>query len=388
MPSSRDIAVDFVQDRDAATWLARLDNVDAVVNTVGLIRERGEATFARVHVETPVALFDACARRGVGRLVQFSALGADDGARSAYHLTKREADEALLRRLPSAWSVQPSLVFGSAGASARLFCMLATLPWVPVPGRGTQRIQPIHVDDLVDAVCALLESDRPGGRIPLVGASPLDFADWLLALRIAMGLPAGHVVHVPEPLMRAAAAVGERLPGVLLDRATLGMLERGNVADAAETARLLGRPPRAVTAFIPPGEATRWRTSAQLDWLLPMLRASLAVVWIVTGILSFGVYPVSDSYELLARTGVPRSLAPFMLYGAAALDVAFGILVLALSGGARRILWRAQAALILFYSIVIAWKLPEFWLHPYGPMLKNVPLLAVLLLLDAMETRK
>jgi len=59
-----------------------------------------------------------------------------------------------------------------------------------------------------------------------------------------------------------------------------------------------------------------------------------------------------------------------------------------LRDGARRLLWRAQAALILFYSLVIAWKLPEFWLHPYGPMLKNVPLLAVLVALDAMETRK
>ena len=385
---TRDIAVDFVHDREAATWLARLDNVDAVVNTVGLIRERDEATFARLHVETPLALFEACAMRGIDRVVQFSALGADEGACSAYHLTKREADEALLRLIPSAWSIQPSLVFGRGGASARLLCMLASLPCVPVPGAGTQRIQPIHVDDLVDAVCALVESDRSGGRIPLVGASPLCFADWLLALRRALELRAAPVVHVPERLMRAAAVVGEQLPGVLLDRATLGMLERGNVADPAETAHLLGRPPRPVDAFIAPAEAGAWRTSAQLDWLLPMLRAAVALVWITTGIVSFGLYPAADSYELLARTGVPSSVAPLMLYGAASLDIVLGVLVFVLRGEPRRILWRVQAALIVFYSIVIAWRLPEFWLHPYGPMLKNIPLLAVLVSLDAMETSK
>jgi len=387
-PWPRDIIVNFVDDCEVGTWLARLDNVDAVVNTVGLIRERNKATFARVHVETPIALFEACARRGVDRVVQFSALGADDGACSAYHRTKREADEALLCRIPSAWSVQPSLVFGSGGASARLFCMLASLPWVPVPGRGTQRIQPIHVDDVIDAVCALLESDRPGGRIPLVGPAPLDFGGWLLALRRALGLPAARVVHVPASLMRAAAVIGERLPRVLLDRATLGMLERGNVADPAQTADLLGTAPRPVAGFIAPSEADAWRRSAQLDWLLPMLRGSVAAVWIVTGIVSLGLYPVADSYDLLARTGVPRSLAPLVLYGAASLDIAFGLLVLVLRDGARRVLWRAQAALILFYSIVIAWKLPEFWLHPYGPMLKNIPLLAVLASLDVMEKNK
>jgi len=387
-PWARDIMVDFVHDREAGTWLTRLDNVDAVVNTVGLIREHGSATFARVHVETPIALFEACATQGVDRVVQFSALGADDGASSAYHRTKRQADEALLRRIPSAWSVQPSLVFGSGGASARLFCMLASLPWVPVPGRGAQRIQPIHVDDVVDAVCALLESDRPGGRIPLVGPAPLHFGEWVLELRCALGLPAALVVHVPASLMRAAAVVGERLPGVLLDRATLGMLERGNVADPAQTAELLGTAARPVAAFIAPSEADAWRRSAQLDWLLPVLRGSVALVWIVTGIVSLGLYPVADSYDLLARTGVPPSLAPLMLYGAASLDIAFGLLVLVLRDGARRLLWRAQAALILLYSLVIAWKLPEFWLHPYGPMLKNVPLLAVLVALDAMETRK
>jgi hypothetical protein len=51
-------------------------------------------------------------------------------------------------------------------------------------------------------------------------------------------------------------------------------------------------------------------------------------------------------------------------------------------------LWRAQAALIVAYSVIIAIWLPEYWLHPYGPMLKNIPLLAVLVLLDVMEERR
>jgi hypothetical protein len=74
-----------------------------------------------------------------------------------------------------------------------------------------------------------------------------------------------------------------------------------------------------------------------------------------------------------------------MLYGAASLDLVLGALVFVLAADARRWLWRTQAALIVVYSALIAWRLPGFWIHPYGPMLKNIPLLAGLVLLDTLE---
>ena len=44
------------------------------------------------------------------------------------------------------------------------------------------------------------------------------------------------------------------------------------------------------------------------------------------------------------------------------------------------------SGVIIFFSAVIAWKLPEFWLHPYAPMLKNIPLLAATYLLLFWDT--
>jgi hypothetical protein len=171
----------------------------------------------------------------------------------------------------------------------------------------------------------------------------------------------------------------------MLDRETLAMLERGNVADPGDTCRLIGHAPRAPAHFVPASEAADARVRARLGWSLPLLRASVAVVWIVTGILSLGVYPRDESYALLARTGATGLAATALLYGAAVLDLAFGVLALALAGRARRWLWRAMAALIVAYSIIIAVRLPEFWVHPYGPMLKNIPLIALLVLLDVLE---
>ena len=53
----------------------------------------------------------------------------------------------------------------------------------------------------------------------------------------------------------------------------------------------------------------------------------------------------------------------------------------------RRPLWLAQAALILFYTAVIALRLPEYLWHPYGPLSKNLPMLAALVLLHQLERR-
>ena len=92
---------------------------------------------------------------------------------------------------------------------------------------------------------------------------------------------------------------------------------------------------------------------------------------------------MQESYALLARTGITGMLAPLMLYGAALMDLAFGIGTLVLKR--RRWLWLAQLGLILFYTVVISIRLPEFWLHPYGPLLKNLPMLAAIWLLCELE---
>jgi uncharacterized protein YbjT (DUF2867 family) len=376
------IAVDFTRDHDAAAWLPRLSGVDVVVNAVGILRESGSQSFDALHVAAPRALFAACVEAGVRRVVQLSALGADEAAASRYHRSKREADEFLLSQPLSAAVAQPSLVFGAGGASAHLFSTWACAPVLPLPGRGDQRVQPIHVDDVIAALCRLVEGDMRG-RIALVGPEPMTLRTFLARLRAALQCGRAWFIPVPMSLMRAVASAGTRFHRGLLDSDTLAMLERGNTGDATATRALLGREPRLVEQFIGPSDRQAATREAKLGWLMPLLRASIAIVWLVTGVVSFGLYPVEDSYELLARVGISGALAPVLLYGAAGLDIAFGIATLVLRR--RRALWLAQIAVILGYTAIITWRLPEFWLHPYGPILKNLPLIAALWLLYETE---
>jgi hypothetical protein len=170
---------------------------------------------------------------------------------------------------------------------------------------------------------------------------------------------------------------------MLLDRESLSMLIRGNIAPVADIEHVLGRIPRAPERFIEPGSARAIANEARLNWLLPLMRYALAFVWIVTGVVSLGVYPVAESYALLQRVGLTGAVASVALYGAALLDLVFGVGILVIRR--RKWLWRAQMALIAGYTAIISWFLPEFWLHPYGPLTKNVPMLAAILMLNQFE---
>jgi nucleoside-diphosphate-sugar epimerase len=376
---------DFTKDTQQAVWAARLREVDAVINAVGIFRQSGAQTFARLHTETPCALFAACAASdSVQLVIQISALGADQHAETAYHLSKKAADDFLATLPLRAFIVQPSLVYARDGVSARLFKMLASMPFTVRFGKTAQEVQPIHLDDAVAAITALLRQPLPvasdaatARRLALVGPAPLPFTAYLAALRKGMGMGRLRTLRLPAFVGRLAASLGIGL----LDRDTLRMLNRGNTADPDATLRLLGHAPRAPDTFIDHPSAER--AQARLGWLLPPLRLSVALVWIATAIVSAFFYPHALSYALLERTGVPPAYGPLMLYGACAFDLAMGLGMLLLRR--RRWLWRAQLALIGFYTVLIAWKLPEFLVHPYGPLTKNLPMLAAIWLLAEFE---
>jgi hypothetical protein len=124
-------------------------------------------------------------------------------------------------------------------------------------------------------------------------------------------------------------------------------------------------------------------TEDTLARMLLVLRLSLAFVWLATAAVSLGLYPVEDSYALLVRSGVPAGIAPALMYGAACCDLLIGLGILLLPR--RRLLWLAQLGLIGFYTIYIAFKLPEFLFHPFGPLIKNIPMLAAIWLLAQLD---
>ncbi len=381
------MCMDFNQAVEPLDWVPVVAGMDVVVNTVGILRESSGLSFDTIHRAAPSALFAAAAEAGVKHIVQLSALGADDQAQSRYHLSKKAADDVLMSLPVRASVVQPSLVYGPGGASAALFELFASMPLVLLPGGGRQQIQPVHIDDLIQALLALIASpDRRSERIAMVGPAPIFLRDFYTALRRTMGFThSPRFLPIPMAAMSLAAHLGKWLPGGFLDTDTLNMLERGNTASPDRICSLLGRTPKSPDEFVPPAYARAVRIQAKMRWLLPVLRLSVGLVWIVTGIVSLGIYPIQASYDLLERVGTPSWLMPLFLYGAAVLDIVLGVLTIL--ARRSRWLWGVQAALVMVYTVIISLKIPEFWLHPYGPVLKNLPFLAGLWILYELEER-
>ncbi|KVV48739.1 NAD-dependent dehydratase [Burkholderia ubonensis] len=378
-----EIAIDYARDVRPEHWRARLDGIDAVVNAVGMLTGRRGVTLDAVHRAAPCALFDACCGAGVRRIVQISALGVERGD-TAYFASKLAAD-AYLQTLPIDFRiVRPALVYGATGASARYFRMLASLPVHVLPAGGRQLLRPVHVDDLAELVARLIERPAAGERIvDVVGADEVEYREMLAIYRRAMGFPPAMRVSVPGALCGAAAALSGRMPGAMLTRDTWAMLRAGNTGELAASSAALGRPPRGLRAFIG-AQAVALRHEALAAWRRPLLTGSLAIVWIWTAIASAFIHPLRDSLALLAHVHLTGIFALAALYAACALDFVFGVATVV---APSRRLWAAQIVLIVAYSAVIAVAMPGLLAEPFGPVLKNVPILAVLLILFAEEER-
>lgn len=374
-----DVAVDFRRDLTPEDWLPRLAGVDAVVNAVGILREREPGDFERIHHRAPAALFRACGQAGIRRVVQISALGS---VPTAYLRSKHAADQVLLEESERGVVLRPSLIFGENGASARFFLMLASLPFHVIP-RGTGRLQPVHVEDVAAAVARVVEGDVPTERVvPLVGPRRVSYAEWLAGYRAGLGLAPAWQIPLPAGLMTLSARMAGWLPSSLLCSDTWAMLRADNTADVAPAQTLLQRPLRAPEDFIPEHSRELPRLLALADWRGPMLRAVLALLWFISAVVSLGLYPIDDSLALLAAFDLHGGWALAVLLGAAGVDLAMAVATLLRPG---RRLWMAQIALIVFYSVLVVWRLPEFLLHPFAPIVKNLVVLAVLVQLWAEE---
>ena len=243
--ASRSSGVDFNSMLNATDWLPHLQGVDVVINSVGIIYETRRQHFSTLHTLAPIALFEACVLAGVKRVIQISALGADESAFTPYQLSKKEADD-VLRNLPLEWFVlRPSLVYGEGGKSTALFRQMANLPLIPVIEKGAQRIQPVHVDDLAEAVLICLTSTSAKRTIDVVGPNAMSFTEWLQKLRANNGTKPVKTLSFPLPLVLSLSRIGH-LFMPLLHPDNLRMLEQGSTADVQPFSQLLGRMPHDV----------------------------------------------------------------------------------------------------------------------------------------------
>jgi hypothetical protein len=113
---------------------------------------------------------------------------------------------------------------------------------------------------------------------------------------------------------------------------------------------------------------------------LKILRYVLATIWLVTAALSFGLYPMADSIVLVQGLGTSQAASRAIIYAGALVDLVMGVMTLWFPRRWRW-LWLFQVAVITVYTLLATVLVPQYWLHPFGPLLKNLAVLALLWLL-------
>ncbi len=385
------IECDFRHD-DPARWLARLEGVDAVINCVGVLQDGLGDDSRKVHVQGAIALFEACERADLSRLIHISAAGADRDARSAYSDDKL-AGEAALRERDLDWVIlRPSLVIArNSYGGTSLLRAVAGLPWLsPVVGAG-QDVRPIMMPDLCAAVEEHLAPDAAVRcTFDIGGSETISMGEIVTAYRRWLGFGASRIWSVPTWLARPAFWFGDGL-GWLGIRTSmrsnaLRQLDFDVAGDPEPWLAQTSVTPQTLQDFLdqsPSGVADKWQ--ARLGFARPLARFLLGVFWLLSGIiaLSFG-YDAARAH--LIAGGFAPGLALGTLWGTAGLDI--------LLGAAMLVKWRVRliAALMILVSLAylaaITLSLPLLWADPLGPVVKVIPGIALAIMIAATEDER
>lgn len=223
-----------------------------VVNAVSLYVERGPATFHTIHVTGAAALARAAHNAGVVRFVQISGLGADPNSRSPYIRARALGEEAVRDAFATATIVRPSVLFGPDDAFVvPLANLLRLFPVFPLFGAGQTRLQPVHADDVAEAVARILERDDAVRTYQLGGP---EVARYEAILRVILRHMRRRRVLVPFPFFawRIMGYLAEYLPSPPVTRNQIELMEIDNVAaPSAPGFGDLGITPRSLGESLP-----------------------------------------------------------------------------------------------------------------------------------------
>jgi len=220
--------------RDDASTERAIAGSDAVVNLVGLLFPTRKQTFDAVQRDGAERIARFCARHGIDRMVHVSAIGADAESGIDYQRTKAEAEAAVLRHVPTATILRPSLVFGPEDEFFNRFAGMARMsPVLPLIG-GETRFQPVYVGDVADAIVRSLGSAEARGAVYELGGPETVTMREVFDLVMEETGRKRAVLPVPGWLARVQATVFElpnKLFGMapLLTRDQVEMLDTDNV---------------------------------------------------------------------------------------------------------------------------------------------------------------
>ncbi len=232
-------------------WLPILENIDIVLNCVGILRPSGKATYDKVHHLAPLALSNACAEKNI-RFIHVSALGLNNQNKSGFLSSKLKGEEAIKQTTANWIIARPSLLDGEGGYGAAWLRGIALLPVFVAPADALGKIAALNVNDLGEALTNLclkssvqlkLEQSR---EFELGGISAYNFSEYILGLRFRDTKKTAVCIKIPGWLARLGAHLCDLFNVTPFSFGHWELLRKDNVPKPNRLPELLERKPIAV----------------------------------------------------------------------------------------------------------------------------------------------
>jgi NADH dehydrogenase len=242
--------------RHPASVEAAAREADVVINLVGILFERGRQTFDAVQSTGAETVALAAASVGA-RMIQVSAIGADESAPSRYARSKALGEKLVLSAAPSAVILRPSVLFGPEDDFFNKFAAIARFsPALPLVGGGHTRFQPIFAGDVASAIVAAIEGHAKDGEIYEVGGPEVYSFKELMRFMLATVGRQRLLIPIPFALAKLQAGLLQLMPKPLLTPDQVELLrDDAVVSDEAKregrTLEALGVEPLAMATVVP-----------------------------------------------------------------------------------------------------------------------------------------
>jgi len=242
---------------------------DHVVNCVGILFESGRNTFDSVQDFGARAVAEAARAAGAG-LTHISAIGANLESESDYARSKGRAEAAILKVLPDAVILRPSIIFGPEDNFFNKFAEMARFaPALPLIGGGETRFQPVYVGDVAEAVARSVDGKLIGGTIyELGGPRVMSFRECLEEI-LKITQRERPLVRLPWRLASIIGKIASLIPFITppLTGDQVILLKNDTIVSAEATSQNrtlagIGIAPASVEALLP-SYLTRYRPHGQ-----------------------------------------------------------------------------------------------------------------------------
>lgn len=199
---------------DADVYAPYLCASDVVIHLAAVTGKAQPQEYFATNVEGTRFLLEQCQRWGVQYFLQVSSIAVKFPNISRYYYAQsKQQAEAVVRNSGLHYTiVRPTIVLGKDAAAWKNLSQLACGPVIPLFGDGQAKIQPIHVDDLVDVLWALIHEEIfPDEAFDIGGPEVLTIEEFLQQIAQVCHGRRARVIHIPFRLLALLLSCAEKL---------------------------------------------------------------------------------------------------------------------------------------------------------------------------------